>query len=637
MRSLGHRAQLTLLLGAVFLPCAVLTVLSLRVTNQDRELRASRRMEERKRLLAQAGERLRAALDRIRAGEIRTDLEPGQSYRHAETVFVGWSDGDQFVLPWEPERDRAGRRSRELISEPLFESALRACESAAARPGNRDDCYRRLEAAPGHPFQTAYVKWRHAEALQAAGQYSRAAAIMQALLDAGPELADPDGIPLRLHSIQSLLHSGLISPRVFASLDSALSARPWLSPMALLIVSEAVRVLARGAIDPEEMLAAEALYRKSAAKVRLVDQAQLLQEEFPRLQPALKSSWVPFGEGIWLVGSAGTPDRNTPIFVVHGQGVLDIAGIPGAVRLAGTRDSAGEFIGSSFPGLKLVLASGGPADTGAQGGIERYLFPLALLLAMLVTVFAAYLLWRDLKREMAVSDLRTQFVASVSHELKTPLTAIRMFAETLQMGRCPDARVQADYLGTIVNECERLSRLVDGVLLFSKAGEGRKTFRFRPVQLAEAVFAAARAMEYSLSQHGFRLHLEVREDIPDVAADRDAIEQAVLNLLSNAMKFSGDARDVGLALYMENVEAVIRVSDRGIGIAPEEQARIFEKFYRVSTPQSQVIPGTGLGLALVAQIAHAHSGRVTVESELGKGSTFYLRLPAPPCATRKEQ
>jgi two-component system phosphate regulon sensor histidine kinase PhoR len=259
----------------------------------------------------------------------------------------------------------------------------------------------------------------------------------------------------------------------------------------------------------------------------------------------------------------------------------------------------------------------------------------ALAAVVAVTMFAAYLLWRDLQREMRASELRAQFVASVSHELKTPLTAIRMFAETLQMGRCPNAEMQSEYLGTIVNECERLSRLVDGVLMFSKSEQGKKTYRLRPVQAADAVRAAARTLEYPLSQQGFRLHIAVEDELPELKADEDALEQAILNLLSNAIKYSGDARDIELGLYREGREVVVRVRDHGIGIAAQEQARIFDKFYRAPTPENQLVPGSGLGLALVAQIMKSHGGRATVESAPGEGSTFYLRLPAEAVAECK--
>jgi signal transduction histidine kinase len=202
-----------------------------------------------------------------------------------------------------------------------------------------------------------------------------------------------------------------------------------------------------------------------------------------------------------------------------------------------------------------------------------------------------------------------------------------MFAETLQMGRSKDPETASEYLETIVNECERLSRLVDGVLLFAKLEQGKKTYHFRSVPVAEAVAAAVRALRYPLSQQGFDLQLSVEPDPLTIRADRDALEQAILNLLTNAMKYSGDARQIELSLFRHDGDAVIRVTDHGVGIAPEARLRIFEKFYRAPTPENQLIPGTGLGLALVAHIVKAHGGRVEVESAPGRGSTFSLHLP----------
>jgi two-component system phosphate regulon sensor histidine kinase PhoR len=134
-------------------------------------------------------------------------------------------------------------------------------------------------------------------------------------------------------------------------------------------------------------------------------------------------------------------------------------------------------------------------------------------------------------------------------------------------------------------------------------------------------------MRYSLEQKRFVLRLEIEEDLPPARVDRDAIEQAILNLLVNAMKYSGGSRDIGLRLRSESGEAVIEVSDRGVGIEPAEEGRIFERFYRVSSQENDRIPGTGLGLTLVQHIAQAHDGRVTVESVPGQGSTFSLSIP----------
>jgi signal transduction histidine kinase len=165
-----------------------------------------------------------------------------------------------------------------------------------------------------------------------------------------------------------------------------------------------------------------------------------------------------------------------------------------------------------------------------------------------IAVFGGYLLLRDVNRDTRMNEVRSQFVASVSHELKTPLTAIRMYAETLAMGRARDDGTRSEYLETIVNESERLARLVDNVLDFAKIEQGKKIYRLRLTRLDEVAGSAARAMQFPLAQQGFALRLSIQEEMPEVAADPDAIQQAILNLLTNAMKYSGDAREIDLRL-----------------------------------------------------------------------------------------
>jgi signal transduction histidine kinase len=223
--------------------------------------------------------------------------------------------------------------------------------------------------------------------------------------------------------------------------------------------------------------------------------------------------------------------------------------------------------------------------------------------------------------------MRSQFVASVSHELKTPLTAIRMFAETLAMGRAEDAQTQREYLETVVNESERLSRLVDNVLDFSRIERGKKIYRMQPTALSGVVQAAARAMQYPLTQQGFTLAVSIEPELAPVMADGDALEQAILNLLANAMKYSGAAREIELLLRRSSDGAVIEVVDRGIGIAASDQPLIFDKFYRVRSTHVDRIAGTGLGLTLAAHIIKAHGGRLNVASKLGEGSVFSICLP----------
>lgn len=178
-----------------------------------------------------------------------------------------------------------------------------------------------------------------------------------------------------------------------------------------------------------------------------------------------------------------------------------------------------------------------------------------------------------------------------------------------------------------MNESERLSRLVDNVLDFSKIEQGKKIYRMQPASLADVVRSAVRAMQYPLAQQGFTLNVSIDENVRALPADADAMEQAILNLLSNAMKYSGSARQIDLCLKSAGGEAIIDVTDRGIGIDPREQPRIFEKFYRSGSADRHRIAGTGLGLTVVEHVVHAHGGRVEVRSLTGQGSTFSIRIP----------
>jgi signal transduction histidine kinase len=230
-------------------------------------------------------------------------------------------------------------------------------------------------------------------------------------------------------------------------------------------------------------------------------------------------------------------------------------------------------------------------------------------------------------REVQLAETRSNFVSAVSHELKTPLATIRMFADTLRMGRPSREEAKVEYLDTIVNESERLSRLLNNVLDFSKIERGTKTYRREPQPLSEILRSTVRAMEYPAEQHGFQIHVHMEEGVPPVPVDRDAIEQAILNLLANAMKYSGESRDIDLRLERGDGQAVIEVTDRGIGIEEEERERIFLQFYRIPSTENQLIPGTGLGLTLVRHIVDGHEGGITVDSALGEGSTFAIHLP----------
>jgi len=361
-------------------------------------------------------------------------------------------------------------------------------------------------------------------------------------------------------------------------------------------------------------------------RIAETEQAGALTRDFPRVRAQIESGaasgtvWVPYGAEPWLV----TMTPPTPPFPGLVLVVSSLKATPPGVKLL-SRTAEGDALGESFPGLRVEWSDNRFLET-TNRSVPVAIWVAGLAMVLGIAVFCGYLILRDVNRDVHMTEVRSQFVASVSHELKTPLTSIRMFAETLSMGRAND-RAKSEYLEIIVNESERLARLVDNVLDFSKLEQGKKIYRLRPTRLDEVAGSAVRAMQFPLAQQGFQLHVSVDQEMPELQADPDAIQQAILNLLTNAMKYSGDAREIDLRLGARNGDAVIEVADRGLGMAPEEQKHVFEKFYRAPSHESRLIAGTGLGLTLVAHIAKAHGGRVEVESEPGVGSTFSILIP----------
>lgn len=226
-----------------------------------------------------------------------------------------------------------------------------------------------------------------------------------------------------------------------------------------------------------------------------------------------------------------------------------------------------------------------------------------------------------------LNRMKSTFVSSVSHELRTPLTSIRMFAEMLRGKTDLPDRTRREYLQIIEGESERLTRLVDNVLDFSAIERNEKKYHFSEVDLADIIRRSALAVRYEFLKQDGRLVLSIAKRIPRLQADPDALEEVCINLLSNGLKYSPDHRLVRLRAGVSGRNAVIEVTDRGIGIPDHETGRIFDDFYRANDPQVLRAGGTGLGLSMVKHIVDAHGGTITVRSTVGKGSTFIVALP----------
>jgi signal transduction histidine kinase len=285
--------------------------------------------------------------------------------------------------------------------------------------------------------------------------------------------------------------------------------------------------------------------------------------------------------------------------------------------------------GEALPSWRLALYAA--EGVSPRDAVRRQTAFFTAVFVLLLGVIALGLgaSYRLVRRESEMARLKSDFVANVSHDLKTPVALIRMFGETLEMNRVPTEATRREYYGVIARESERLTRLIDNVLDFSRIEGGRQRYDIALGHVEPVVHEAIEAFRYPLAQQGFKVHVEVEPDLPEVALDADAIKQALANLVDNAMKYSDERRYVGVTARRVGGEVRIEVADEGIGIAAREHERIFEKFYRIGRSETQGRRGSGVGLALVKHIVEAHGGRVTVDSRPGVGSRFTIHLPLP--------
>ena len=324
-----------------------------------------------------------------------------------------------------------------------------------------------------------------------------------------------------------------------------------------------------------------------------------------------------------LPASLGPLGSGTIVAVFDATGRTVYAPAP----LEGARPLQSVAFREHLPNWRLtVYQPGGAAPRDAVRG-QIMVFMAAFVVLLAIILAGSVLTWRLMRRETEMAQVKSDFVANVSHDLKTPLSVIRMFGETLEMGRVTDERRRHEYYRVISREAERLSRLIDNVLDFSRIERGRRRYDLAPTRVEPLLRETLDAFAYPLEQQGFKVDLTVAGDLPEVAMDAEAIGQALANLIDNAIKYSADDRVLTVEGRVEHGELLLAVADRGIGIPAGEQSRIFEKFYRVGRSDTQGRRGSGVGLALVRHVAEAHGGRVTVESAPGAGSRFTLRLP----------
>jgi signal transduction histidine kinase len=370
--------------------------------------------------------------------------------------------------------------------------------------------------------------------------------------------------------------------------------------------------------------------------------AAYLENPRPAADAALRPSGLP---GVWQFA----PPRGRVVALLRGSSIAERAAkiiaadtLPPEVRVdlvppeAETADSAELLLpgGSRMPGWRLsLLLPGGEPSLAGDRQVAAYVW-IAVLVIVAMSIVAVAVAG-ILRRQLRLTRLKNDLLATVSHELKTPLSSIRLLVDTLLDAKERDDAKTDDYLRLVAKENARLSHLIDNFLSFSRMERGKRVFEFALISPAEIARRAVEAGGERFQTPPCRLEVESAAGVPPVMADADALVTAVVNLLDNAYKYSAGEPHIVLRTYADNGNVRFAVSDDGVGLSPRAVKRVFRPFYQVDRHLSRAAGGCGLGLSIVKFIVQAHGGRVRVESRLGQGSTFTIAIPqvitAKPC------
>ncbi len=293
----------------------------------------------------------------------------------------------------------------------------------------------------------------------------------------------------------------------------------------------------------------------------------------------------------------------------------------------GTRELAFAALPAPLQDFRVVAFSEGEDPVARASTRNRILYSVLLAVFYVTLVLGVVFTGRTLYREARLSRLKTDFVSLVSHELRTPLTSIRLFIDMLALGRVKDPAEMQTVLDLLSKETARLSSMIEKVLDWSRIEGGERTYHREIQPVLRVVDVAVEAFRTTRAGALMQFTVELGEGLPDVDVDRDAISGALLNLLQNAFKYTGDDKRISLRVLKDGDEVVIEVQDNGVGIPRREQKRIFERFYRIDSLLTRETEGSGLGLSIAQRIVQAHRGKISIDSTPGKGSTFRLHLP----------
>ncbi len=650
---------------AIFIPGGFLAYFSIRNIGSERALAEKRLLEEEERVADQVGVFLRDELQRCAnaffaaAGDVSPDLDrialSPDVEAYVSQPFALHGNG-RFLWP----RCSGGEASSGASPQsPEFHAAFSGAEKAefAGKDlGEAARLYRAARKAARHDAERAAAINGLGRVLAKNGRLKEASREYQLLLEHYDAVEDQNGVGFARYSLHQLIRLHLREPEALAPQVSAFLSR--LESGEALLTSHTGSLLE----EVEEWLegnpgvASKGPVRRQIGVIRARLAFVKLNAnlgELLRSNPSGASSALHLG----LFEAVPGWDGGNALFVIRRDmpqgeilgfevdlGHLRSALLEQARRITTSPATAvsiaprGDFVtkqdasvlvrdlGPFLPQWRVSVAARDPGIISSYVSRQRWIYGTSLSLMAAAMVLGVLLVLRDLSRERRLSQLRTDFVATVTHELKTPLTSIRMFAETLQMGRAESETARRECLDVIVGETQRLSRLINTVLDFSKIERGRKEYRMSEINLSEVAESTLYTLRYSLEEQGFTLEAELTPEVR-IVGDADALEQAILNLVDNAVKYSRENKSVRIGLWTADDRVFLRVADRGIGIPEEDRSRIFEKFYRSRAGDGGDAGGAGLGLTVVRHIVEAHQGDIRLESKVKEGSSFTIVLP----------
>lgn len=638
-----HRLML-IFVATILTPGLILGFFGVRALMQERQL-ADRQIRERLDVVAEStGRRLELELRdwQQAAGQLAGTVSPDAAAWPDRVRTAVMRPGAAVVLKGSTERPQVlpeGQFLYELspasiadrpLPRPASITQAELLEVRDKQYGRAIDLYRALlaSAAPG---ERAAILHGLARTLKKAGQIEESLRAFR-LLEKEP--------PVRIGSLPSdllaLYEISSLEPESMRSGDAvrlyqALVHGTWrLEKSSYFFYSEQVRRRLPQDENTAKLIAEEQdKLALSLTAERFLDQPRTLYIDDGGVSLAF---WRPEPFAAILLGDRFVRERFFPAFGNPDFSFALLA--PGGQMLAG--DSAHSATPrpllaayalqtAEFP-LRLEVWPKDPAAMYA--GVSRqqnlYLGMLGIVVALLA--FGSYLTMRTLKTEIAMAQMKSDFVSTVSHEFRSPLAGLNQLGEMLRDGRVRDESRRQEYYEMIVTETQRLRRLVENILDFSRMEDGRKQYRFEPMDPAGWLREVAEDFRSQVAGRGFAVETSIPNALPSIVADRETLTTAVHNLLDNAVKYSRDSNIVQLEANASENGLSILVRDRGAGIREEDRPHIFEKFYRGGGELAREVKGVGLGLNLVQHIVKAHGGTMDFDTAEGEGSTFTIRL-----------